>query len=196
MNWGHFITIQKSKSKIQSKSRLIDHMTVFLRMIVIMLHRSTVDSPIASRPISNTGRQLSIDLISIEEDHLEPEFSPADIANGIFGADFNLARGNRRYFHDLSVHDVWEFILLHLFKHVIEDVFGCLFLAHQEVFNRLKFVLVWTKEAWIDFRFPFAILNELDFVSRSSARWVIEIAEVLGTENTELMKAFICPVRH
>lgn len=117
-------------------------MTVFLRMVVIMLHRSTVDPPIASGPISHTGRQLGIDLISIEENHLKPEFSPANIADGIFRAYLDLTRGNRGYFHDLSVHDVGEFILLHLFKHVIEDVFGCLFLAHQEVFNRFEFKLV------------------------------------------------------
>ena len=49
-------------------------------VLMIMLHSSTIDSPMTGRSISYIARQLTLYIHSVGQNHLEPQIFPTQIA--------------------------------------------------------------------------------------------------------------------
>ena len=88
-------------------------MVIALCVIAVVVHRATVDAPVAGWPVLHIRGQVGSDVEAVTQNHLEPQIRPTQITNSLIATHFDLLGHKRRVLHNFTIHDVVKLAFPH-----------------------------------------------------------------------------------
>ena len=125
-------------------------MAVSFCMILIMIHCTTIYSPITCWSILKHFRKLWRLYIFVGKNHLKPYIFPAKITYWWIWFQLYLFSNYWRYSHDFPIKHVCKLLIFYLFQHKIKYIFWIMFLWEQKIFNCIVLKFVSSQELCIN----------------------------------------------